>query len=225
MSATPTPGSPLATWPAPTLTDAAHRNLDNTTVSGSRRSVRRQPVAGALQAARRLLDPGLRAEHAALRDEQRIADELRDLPCGWFVTPLADVVALDVQPSPTDHFVVGPGGVFIIRSEHRPAAQIWVSEQSMTIDGVAGNRLTEARIEARYAGLRLSDRCGFDVTVQSALVMIGAIVHTVSRPAEVHVRDQHDLRDWLCMQPVRLDGETVGAIHQRAGRSRSEAVL
>jgi hypothetical protein len=67
--------------------------------------------------------------------------------------------------------------------------------------------------------------CGFDVTVQSVLVMIGATVHTVSRPAEVHVRDQHDLRDWLCLQPARLDAETIGAINRRVSRSRSEAVL
>jgi hypothetical protein len=178
-----------------------------------------------LQAARRLLDPSLRAEHAAMREEQRIVDELGDLPCGWFVSPLANVEALGLHAHATDHFVAGPGGVFIIRSERRLAAQVWVSEQAMTIDGRAGDRLSEARVEARYAGMRLSDRCGFDVTVQSVLVMIGAVVHTVSRPAEVHVRDQHDLRDWLCMQPVRLDAETIGAIDQRVSRTRSEAAL
>ncbi|MGZ6993135.1 MAG: hypothetical protein ACXVKJ_18645, partial [Ilumatobacteraceae bacterium] len=79
----------------------------------------------------------------------------------------------------------------------------------------------EACAEARRASGRLTEACGFDVTVQSVLVMIGAIVHTVSCPAEVHVRDQHDLRDWLCMQPVRLDAETVGAIDLRVSRRRS----
>jgi hypothetical protein len=182
-------------------------------------------LAGALQAGRRLFDPDLRAEHAAVREEQRIAAELTDLPCGWFVCPLADVEPLEVGADATDHFVVGPGGVFIVRSERQPAAQIWVSERAMTIDGRTDAQLPDARLEARRASSRLSDVCGFDVTAQSVLVMIGAIVHTVSRPAEVHVRDQHDLRDWLCMQPVRLDAETIGAINRCVSRSRSDAVL
>ena len=224
MPATPTPTSPP--WPAPTLAEAAaRRNIDSSAAAESQVRDRRRPLAVALQAGRRLLDPDLRAEHAAVREEQRIAAELSDLPCGWFVCPLADAEPLGLHAHATDHFVVGPGGVFIIRSERRAAAQIWVSEQAMTIDGRAGDRLSEARVEARYAGMRLSDRCGFDVTVQSVLVMIGAIVHTASRPAEVHVRDQHDLRDWLCMQPVRLDAETIGTINRRVSRSRSEAVL
>ena len=61
----------------------------------------------------------------------------------------------------------------------------------------------------------LTTLCGFDVTVQSVLILIGAAtVQTLSRPAELHVRTQHDLRDWLCMQPRRLDARTVVAIHE-----------
>jgi hypothetical protein len=29
------------------------------------------------------------------------------------------------------------------------------------------------------------------------------------------VRDQHDLRDWLCRQPVRLDPDEVIALRER----------
>ena len=39
-------------------------------------------------------------------------------------------------------------------------------------------------------------------------------MQTLSRPAEVHVRDQHDLRDWLCRQPPRLDTDTVSALRE-----------
>ncbi len=167
-----------------------------------------------------MLDPEVRAEHLAVKEEQRITDELGDLPCGWFVSPLADVEVLDGVAGSIDRLVVGPGGVFIIRPQHQPA-RIWVSEPTMTIDGLASEQFDEARAEARRASGRLTEACGFDVTVQSVLVMIGAVVHTVSHPAEVHVRDQHDLRDWLCVQPVRLDAETIGAIDQRVSRRRS----
>ena len=36
------------------------------------------------------------------------------------------------------------------------------------------------------------------------LILIGAAtMQTLSHPAEVHVRTQHDIRDWLCRQPPR----------------------
>jgi hypothetical protein len=212
MAATEPSTSP---WPAPKLADAAPATLPP-----ARRSGLQQLAAGVVEAARRVLDPEVRAEHLAVKDEQRILDELGDLPCGWFVSPLADIEVLD-GGAVLDRLAVGPGGVFIIRPQRQPAAQIWVSERTMTIDGRASEQFEAARAGARQTSRRLTEACGFDVTAQSVLVMIGAIVHTVSRPAEVHVRAQHDLRDWLCVQPIRLDAETVGAIDQRLSRRRS----
>ena len=214
MSATPT--QTPSPWPAPTLADAAPQAGAPALQSGLRHL-----AADVVEAARRVLDPKARAEHVAMKEEQRVTHELGDLPCGWFVSPLAAVAVLDGEAGSIDRLVIGPGGVFIIRPQRQPAAQVWVSEQVMTINGRASEHLDEARVEARRASRRLTEVCGFDVTVQSILVMIGATVHTVSRPAEVHVRAQHDLRDWLCMQPVRLDADTVGAINQRVSRCRS----
>ena len=153
----------------------------------------------------------------AAREEQRIVEELRGLPAGWFVVAAGEVDLLEAGGCDADHLVIGPGGAFIIRLYHQPAAKVWVSERCMTINGRTSDQLGDARLEARRAGGRLTEECGFDVTVQSVLVMIGATVQTVSRPAEVHVRAQHDLRDWLCLQPVRLDAETAGSINERVG--------
>jgi len=112
--------------------------------------------------------------------------------------------------------VIGPGGVFVIHLEHHSGAKVWVSEHAMTIDGRETDRLRQARFEARHASGILTDACGFDVTVQTVLVLIGAAtMQTFSRTAEVHVRTQHDLRDWLCRQPSRLDADMVRAIHDR----------
>ena len=172
----------------------------------------RKPVVTALDAARRLVNPTLRAEHAALKEEQRIAADLASLPPGWVVVAAAEVEVLRGHAGNADHFVVGPGGVFIIRLHHQPGGRVWVSERAMTINGEASDCLVDGRFEARLVGGRLTDACGFAVTVQSVLVMIGATVQTVSRPAEVHVRAQHDLRDWLCLQPVRLNAGDAMAI-------------
>ena len=149
-----------------------------------------------------------------MREEQRIGIELTDLPVGWFVLQPSGIAVLDGMINGVEHVVIGPGGVFMIRVEHQPAANVWVSERGMTIDGRATDQLGEARCEAKRIGGRLTQWCCLDVTVQSVLVLVGATVHTVSRPAEVHVRDQHDLRDWLCVQPVRLAAEAVATINR-----------
>jgi hypothetical protein len=99
----------------------------------------------------------------------------------------------------------------------------------VTINGRESSRLRRARFEARRSSGLLTDACGFNVTVQSVLILIGAAtIQTVSHPPEVHVRAQHDLRDWLCRQPPRLDSDMVraiyGQVHQRARSPSSAAV-
>ena len=151
--------------------------------------------------------------HAAAKEEQRISDELDYLPAGWLLLHAPDI-ASDDDARRVDHLAIGPGGVFMIYVEHQAGAKVWISEHKVTINGRDSDQLRQARFEARRTSGRLTDACGVGVTVQSVLVLIGAAtMQTVSRPAEVHVRTQHDLRDWLCRQPTRLDAETVQAVY------------
>jgi hypothetical protein len=147
-----------------------------------------------------------RAEHAAAKEEQRIGAELYDLPAGWFV--------LRTSTPRADHVVIGPNGVFIISLEHQAGATVWVTEHTLTINGTDNDALDDLCQEARRTSDHLSTECGFFVAVQSVLVLIGAsTIQTLSRPAEVHVRNQYDIRDWLCKQPERLDAEMVSAVY------------
>jgi len=216
MTVTP----PLSPWPAPSLADAAVRP---TVVAQINETPHRSPVAALLTTARRLSSRSERAEHAALKEEQRISDDLRDLPVGWYLLESLGVPEVDGESEVTAddthqlrHAVIGPGGVFIIHLEHHPDAKVWVSEHALTIDGRESDRLRHTRFEARHASGILTDACGVDVTVQAVLVLIdAATMQTLSRTADVHVRTQHDLRDWLCKQPARLDAGMVKAIHDR----------
>ncbi len=163
--------------------------------------------------AKRLSSRTERAAHAAAKQELKIRDELADLPAGWFIhnsfTPHDD----GSDDHYIDHLVVGPGGVFSIHLEHQPGARVWVSEHKVIINGRDTEDLREARFEARYAGGVLTEACGFTVTVQAVLVLIdAATVQTLSCPAEVHVRTQHDIRDWLCKQPIRLDADAARTV-------------
>ena len=218
MTVTPT----LSPWPAPTLVDLAPNQTPPTPEPSAADVIelpQQRPLAALLSTARRLSSRAEGAERAALKEEQKIRAELADLPAGWFVLQSLDVESLDHHDADdlhVDHAVVGPGGVFTIYVEHQLGAKVWVSEHAVTINGRESNRLRRARFEARRSSHVLTDACGFNVTVQSVLILIGAAtMQTMSHPAEVHVRTQHDLRDWLCRQPPRLDSNMVRAIYDR----------
>jgi Nuclease-related domain len=216
MTVTPT----LSPWPAPTIADSAPSETPSTPEPVASEVIElphRGQIAALLSTARRFTNRAERAEHAALKEEQKIGAELVDLPAGWFVIQSIDLDCFDHHDPDDlhiDHVVIGPGGVFTIYVEHQPGAKVWVSEHAVTINGRESNRLRRARFEARRSSRVLTDACGFNVTVQSVLILIGAAtMQTLSHPAEVHVRTQHDIRDWLCRQPPRLDSEMVRAIN------------
>jgi hypothetical protein len=205
----------LSPWQAPTLADAAPNGTGEPTAA----KVQRRPADALMSTARWLGSRSERTKVAALKEEQRIRADIGDLPAGWYVLPRPTVGEPGDHEHQVDQVAIGPNGVFIVYLEHHPAARVWVSEHQLTIDGRDSDSVRQARAEARCAGDRLTDACGFDVTVQAVLVLIGAsTMQTLSRPPEVHVRNQHDLRDWLCKQPVRLDSEMVQTIYNASGR-------
>lgn len=175
----------------------------------------RRPVAALIETVRRLTSASERAEHAALKEEQRIRADLLDLPVGWFVLHATEISTFAELDPAAAHVAVGPGGVFLIYLEHHLGAKVWISEHRLTIDGRDSDRLARVRTEARRSSGQLTTAIGCNVTAQAVLVLIGAsTMQMLSRPAEVHVRDQHDLRDWLCRQPPRLDHDAVSALRE-----------
>lgn len=219
MTVTP----PLSPWPAPTLADLSARDTTATRGPAEAEVIeppQRRALALLFSTARWFSSRTERADHAAWKEEQKIAAELADLPAGWFVLQSLDNECFDHHDPDdlhVDHVVVGPGGVFTIYVEHQPGAKVWVSEHAVTINGCESNRLRRVRFEARRASGVLTDDCGFNVIVQSVLILIGAsTMQTMSHPAEVHVRTEHDLRDWLCRQPPRLNSDMVRTIYDRA---------
>src|SRR4051794_19991274 len=211
MTGTPT----LSPWPAPTMADAATSCPPPPKIQTNSPTQQRRPVAALRDTVRRLTSSSERAEHAAGKEEQRIRADLVDLPAGWFVLHSADIATLPELDARADHVAVGPGGVFLIYLEHHLGAKVWISEHRLTIDGRDTDRLAQVRSAARRSSGQLTSAIGCNVTAQAVLVLIGvATMQMLSRLAEVHVRDQHDLRDWLCRQPPRLDPDAVAALRQ-----------
>jgi hypothetical protein len=211
-----TPSPALSPWPAPTPADAVPPGTRVPTLSAETAKQPGQSVEVLRRAIKRWCSPSERAEHAAAKEEERISDELTGLPAGWFVLHSNEIGERRDVVGDADHVVIGPGGVFLIHLEHHVGANVWVNDHTMSIDGRDSDHLCTAIVETRQASDRLTDACGFDVAVQSVLVLIGAAtVQTLSRPAEVHVRTQYDIRDWICKQPTRLDAEMAGVLHER----------
>src|SRR4051794_38965601 len=130
MSSTPT-SSP---WPAPTWADAAISPLPAPLTSPPSAHPTRRPASALIETVRRLASRTERAEHAGLKEEQRIRADLLDLPLGWFVLHAADTAMFPDLDAGADHVVVGPAGVFLIYLEHHLGAKVWISEHRLTID-------------------------------------------------------------------------------------------
>ncbi|NGO69613.1 nuclease-related domain-containing protein [Streptomyces boncukensis] len=131
---------------------------------------RRAPHALAARLARRT---GPAAEwRGQLAGHQQVGDALEAMaPGGWR--------ALHSIPLPSHsviaHLLVGPGGVFTIRTAHHRRARIRVGDDMVRV----GRRRCEpyvrlVRREARSAALALSRGCGFPVDTQPVLVFVAA---------------------------------------------------
>ncbi|MFD9504024.1 NERD domain-containing protein [Streptomyces sp. NPDC060035] len=128
---------------------------------------------------------------AALAGERRVGAELRRLTRhGWRV--------LHSLPLPhgaeIGHLLIGPGGVFAVRSVHRPRASVRIGEDTLQIDeGSPQTYVLEAGAETRRARAVLETHCTFAVPVQSVLVFVGvAALDVLATPPDVRVcQDRH----------------------------------
>ncbi|MER5895550.1 NERD domain-containing protein [Streptomyces sp. NPDC001876] len=143
-------------------------------------------TTGALRRSREA-DP----RRAALTGERRVGAELRRLTRhGWRV--------LHSLPLPggaeIGHLLIGPGGVFAVRTEHRPGASVRIGDGTLRIDeGSPRTYVLEAGPDTRHARTVLETHCAFAVPVQLVLVFVGvASLDVLATPPDVRVcRDRH----------------------------------
>ncbi|WP_329207434.1 NERD domain-containing protein [Streptomyces sp. NBC_00683] len=128
----------------------------------------------------------------ALAGERRVGAELRRLTRhGWRV--------LHSLPLPggaeIGHLLIGPGGVFAVRTEHRPGASVRIGDGTLQIDeGSPQTYVLEAAPGARHARTVLETHCAFAVPVRSVLVFVGvAALDVLATPPDVRVCRDRDL--------------------------------
>ncbi|GGT08950.1 hypothetical protein GCM10010271_08820 [Streptomyces kurssanovii] len=118
---------------------------------------------------RRPMDESRRKE---LLGERRTGAELGRLTRhGWRVLhsiPLAD-------GGDIDHLLIGPGGVFTVRTEYHPQQSVRADDDTVRIDdGDPRPYIAECRAEAALVRKVLESYCDFPVRVQPVLVFVDA---------------------------------------------------
>ncbi|GAA2946481.1 NERD domain-containing protein [Kitasatospora cinereorecta] len=107
----------------------------------------------------------------ALTGERRVGAELKRLTRhGWRVlhsVPLPDGAEIG-------HLLIGPGGVFAVRTEHHPQTAVRLGDGTLQIgDGAPDPYVLDDRPESRRAQAVLEAHCAFAVPVQTVLVFVG----------------------------------------------------
>lgn len=117
-----------------------------------------------------------------------------------------------------DHVIIGPCGVVVVRVEDHPRGRVWVSGDTMIINGEHAESLTISRAAAcRIAGA-LSAAVGYDVSVTAYVVTVGAELRVRQQPASVGICTRLELADRLRQRPSLLGPGHVEELYSAACR-------
>lgn len=141
--------------------------------------------------------------------EEATAVELARLPHTW--TVLHDIT-VGSRGANLDHVVIGPAGVFVINTKHRPNADVAVSD-AVRVNGHHTNYIAAGEREATVVAQRLGDALRRPVPVMPVLLFVGHRTLTDkggTRPVQVGPLDA--IVDWLLAQPQRLNADDVDRV-------------
>jgi hypothetical protein len=136
------------------------------------------------------------------------------LPTGWQV--FNDVPVGEAGTS-VDHLVIGPGGVFTIKTKIL-SGKIWLGPQSVLHNRRRTDFLPRASAEAQQASEFLSAAVGRPVEVRGALAILADDWTIRQRPVGVYVDATRGVRDWVLRQPATLRPQEVAELSAAASR-------
>lgn len=158
---------------------------------------------------------------AARRRAHRAPDESlgarleRLVPTGWLA--LHDV-PVGRQGGLLDHLLIGPGGVYAIRSYGHAGAAVHLSRTRLVIDGRPTHYLRDAQLEQARMGSLLSAAAGLAVEVRAVIVLDAVFLAASARPDAALVTTRDDVPDVFRRVPPGLAATRVESIRAAAGR-------
>lgn len=167
-----------------------------------------------------------RAWRVGADGEETIGAKLEKLTKdGWYVL---HSVPVGKRGSDIDHVVIGPGGVFTVNTKKHPGKKVWVSKNSILVNGQRTDYLRNSRFEGERATKLLTAAAGFPVFVKPVLIFTTATlipdVTIQSKPDDVGMLDRMDIPRAFKRSTVVLTPEQVDRVHAVARRSTTWSV-
>ncbi|NLH70721.1 MAG: NERD domain-containing protein [Brooklawnia sp.] len=122
--------------------------------------------------------------------------------------------------SELDHWVIGPGGIYLLNAKHLPGSRLRVVGDRFTVDGQEQPYVSEIRGEARRSADRFSMTARWDVSVTGVIVPVNDRRLVIEHfPDGVAVVDQLDVANWLVNRPEQLSKRQILAAFGAARES------
>jgi hypothetical protein len=163
------------------------------------------------------LAAGDRALYRAALGELLVGDTLDNLGTEWDVLHVVPVSGAEPE---IDHLVIGPAGVFTIRTRNFPGAEIWVAGNALLVGAEQSTDIPDARIEGERAAVLLSSAAGKRIAVRPVVVLVRPKKLVVrERPVGVEVISSRELAGWLRSRERTQDGAEVALVSDVADRA------
>ncbi|MEC3998017.1 nuclease-related domain-containing protein [Actinacidiphila sp. DG2A-62] len=212
--------APTSIPPLPPLTrdnDLA-RNPPGAAVADKVREIESQRSALVRLVARGLrLSLGADDWRTGLEGEQAVGESLEALKArGWRILHAVR------WPSGADidHMAIGPAGVFTINSKHHPDARVWVGDHVIRVNNRTTDHVRFSLNEADRTAKLLRYWCGWPVSVQPVIAIVGAAGMKITTTAPpVLVVDGLSIAEHLASLPQHLPEYRVSSVFEVARRA------
>lgn len=196
----------------PELTEEQLRNLRKARRGAPVRALLDRLLDGIDNSARRgLVDPGDAVAGELLR--------LSELDPRW---GFVQAVRYEDDKPVLDHWVVGPGGIYLLSAKTHPGSRLYVAGDNFLVDGKDAPYVPQARENALRGAEEISSNMRWDLDVMGVIVPVNDRKLTVDQqPYAVEVMADDGLAEWLVNRPEELTKQQIIAAYN-AARSKSE---
>lgn len=220
-----TPVSHLHAAPRRALLERPTRTLKPPTLSAEKlRNLERARRAAPMRAMLDRFVDGLdaRARRALLNPDEALAAELirlTQLDPRWGFLQSVQSVGSRTE---LEHWVIGPGGVYLCNAKHLPGSRLYVAGDNFLVDGKDAPYVPQIRDEADRGSDSLTRSTTFDLEVMGVIVPINDRKLTVDeQPYAVEVLEHGTVADWLLNRPEGLGAWQIRDAFEAARQTQS----
>ncbi len=109
-----------------------------------------------------------------------------------------------------DHWVIGPGGVYLLDAKHLPGSRLYVAGDQFLVDGYEQPFVPQMRTQAQLSSARLSVSTHWDIDITGIIVPFHGRKLTIDHQSDdVAVLDEIDVAEWLLNRPEQFTKQQI----------------